>query len=541
MESTSEVEKHIPSFFQNSCPGNSAEEMRSEEEIAATPVVGECKRRTVVGGFTCCVPGCFSNSVRDTGLSFYSIPNGKSKEKQDLRRRWLFMISRQNFDNPGIGHRVCSKHFVGGRKTYMNNVPTIVPKNKGKKQQQPRVTIKARNRTANIHSTSTVMQSLDSSGSDTQLECDIEKNEISTADLSQQMQETEQKHLRRIAELELEIEHQKKINSDIIDEKRLLEMNNKRNFSVDNFKDNSKLFRFYTGLPDYETFRIIFESFGKAVYSLVYIGTNTNVGKLESADHIKRGPKRSLSVEQEFFLVLVRLRLGLLEEDIAYRAGVSSSHFSRIWITWLDFLHCKFRAYPIWPSKSAIQKTMPTCFRESYPTTRVIIDCTEIYIERPSSLRSQSATYSNYKHNNTVKGLLGIAPSGAVSFVSDLYTGRTSDKKAAYDCNLYSLLEAGDSIMADKGFAIEEDLPTGVTLNIPPFLRGKEVLSAKEELETRQIAAVRIHVERAISRIKTFRILSSVFPLCMAPDLNKVWVICSYLTNFLPSLLEESS
>ena len=76
--------------------------MRSEEEIAATPVVGECKRRTVVGGFTCCVPGCFSNSVRDTGLSFYSIPNGKSKEKQDLRRRWLFMISRQNFDNPGI-------------------------------------------------------------------------------------------------------------------------------------------------------------------------------------------------------------------------------------------------------------------------------------------------------------------------------------------------------------------------------------------------------------------------------------------------------
>ena len=177
--------------------------MRSEEEIAATPVVGECKRKTVVGGFTCCVPGCFSNSVRDTGLSFYIISNGKNKEKQDLQRRWLFMISRQNFDNPGIGHRVCSKHFVGGRKTYMNNVPTVVPKNKGKKQQQPRVTIKARNRTASIHSISATMRSLDSSGSDTQLDCDIEKIEISTADLSQQMQETEQKYLRRIAELEL--------------------------------------------------------------------------------------------------------------------------------------------------------------------------------------------------------------------------------------------------------------------------------------------------------------------------------------------------
>ena len=70
MESTSEVEKHIPSFFHNSFPGNSVEEMRSEEQTAATSVVGECKRKTVVGGFTCCVPGCVSNSVRDTGLSF---------------------------------------------------------------------------------------------------------------------------------------------------------------------------------------------------------------------------------------------------------------------------------------------------------------------------------------------------------------------------------------------------------------------------------------------------------------------------------------
>ena len=68
-------------------------------------------------------------------------------------------------------------------------------------------------------------------------------------------------------------------------------------------------------------------------------------------------------------------------------------------------------------------KTMPNCFKETYPSTRVIIDCTELYIERPSSLRSQSATYSNYKHYNTAKGLLGISPAGAVSFASELYTG----------------------------------------------------------------------------------------------------------------------
>ena len=124
----------------------------------------------------------------------------------------------------------------------------------------------------------------------------------------------------------------------------------------------------------------------------------------------------------------MRLYCGLLEEIIAFRSGISTSQFSRVWITWLDFLYSKFRPYPIWLTKSASLKTMPTSCKDMYPTSRVIIDCTEIYIEKPSSVRSQAATYSNYKHYNTAKGLLGIASSGAVSFVADLFVGRTSEK-----------------------------------------------------------------------------------------------------------------
>jgi hypothetical protein len=120
---------------------------------------------------------------------------------------------------------------------------------------------------------------------------------------------------------------------------------------------------------------------------------------------MNHGPKRSFSPEQEFFLVLVRLRLGLLEEDLAVRAGISQTIMSRIIITWLNFLHSRFRSIPIWPSRSSVDRNMPTAFKEMYPSTRVIIDCTEIFLETPSSFRSQSATYSNYKHHNTAKGL----------------------------------------------------------------------------------------------------------------------------------------
>ena len=265
------------------------------------------------------------------------------------------------------------------------------------------------------------------------------------------------------------------------------------NFSVENVKSDPKAFKFYTGLPDYETFKIIFDSFGPALNNLIYHGTQNNLNNADSPGYQKRGPKRIFTAEQEFFLVLVRLRLGLLEEDIAFRTGISTSHFSRIWITWLDFLHSKFRTYPIWPSKAAVIRMMPKCFKEVYPTTRVIIDCTEIYVEKPSSVRSQAATYSNYKHFNIAKRLIGITAAGSVSFVSNLFTGRTSDKVATRECGIYEFLESGDSIMADKGFDIEDDLPSNVSLNIPPFLRGKQHLTIKEETETRKIAAVRIH------------------------------------------------
>ena len=63
--------------------------------------------------------------------------------------------------------------------------------------------------------------------------------------------------------------------------------------------------------------------------------------------------------------------------------------------------------------------------QEAWPTTRVILDCTELFIEMPTSARAQGSTFSNYKHHNTAKGLVDIAPNGMVIFVSDLYTGKS--------------------------------------------------------------------------------------------------------------------
>ena len=101
------------------------------------------------------------------------------------------------------------------------------------------------------------------------------------------------------------------------------------------------------------------------------------------------------------------------------------------------------------------------------------------------------------------------------------------------------MLEPGDSVMADCGFRWEDDLPERISLNIPPFLNREPQLSLSSENETRQIASVRVHVEHAIDRVTNFEILQSIFPLPMAPKLNKIWVICNYLVNFLPQLVPD--
>ena len=125
---------------------------------------------------------------------------------------------------------------------------------------------------------------------------------------------------------------------------------------------------------------------------------------------------------------------------------------------------------------------------------------------------------------------------GCVTFVSKLWSGRVSDKQLTKDSGVLQYLEKGDNVMADRGFDIQDILPPGVTLNIPPFKGQRDQLSAEEAEETAKIASVRIHVERAIGRIKSYHILDGVMPLALSPTVNQIFTVCCYLTNFLPPL-----
>ena len=203
-------------------------------------------------------------------------------------------------------------------------------------------------------------------------------------------------------------------------------------------------------------------------------------------------------------MALVRLKnaFPLYHLSWLFKIPVSTA---RHLISRVNFLYFKLGSIPIWPSKEEILETMPTSFKNAYPNTRCIIDCTELLCQSPSSLNTQSCLYSSYKSHDTYKGLVGIAPSGAVIFVNQLYDGSISDKEIVNGSGFLKkkLCSDGDSVMGNSAFTIDDKLARiGVSLNIQAFLGGRDYLCKAEVKASQTIASVRIQVEREFRESK---------------------------------------
>ena len=90
-------------------------------------------------------------------------------------------------------------------------------------------------------------------------------------------------------------------------------------FRVEHIAHNDSLITLYTGFPSYEVFISFFEFLGPAVHHLHYHGSKS-MGK--------RHRKTKLDPLNQFFLMLVKLKLDLNMCDMAFRFGVSSTSVS---------------------------------------------------------------------------------------------------------------------------------------------------------------------------------------------------------------------
>ena len=176
--------------------------------------------------------------------------------------------------------------------------------------------------------------------------------------------------------------------------------------------DESKI-HYYTGLPSCTILRAIFTITAKG---------------------LSRDDTQACTLFEHFLITLIKLRLNLSDQDLAYRFALSQPSVSSG--KWLDLLSTKFLFLIHWPDRQELMKTMPSDFQKHFKKCIIIIDCFEIFIERPTSLKARAQTYSNYEKH--------------VTFFQEIL------------------------VLADRGFTIQQAIGLFCAeVKIPPFTKGK--------------------------------------------------------------------
>ncbi|XP_068724860.1 uncharacterized protein [Montipora capricornis] len=511
----------------------------------------------------CCVRECIKKGCRDENgnkISHFKFPI----DDPQLKRKWLHAIRRDEgkYFKVTEATKVCSRHFRPGdiKKTLAGKnelragvVPSLFAwiRTSPRKRKAPiarNFGIKPPSKVARKLNVSSVdladhipnnsanddpVEFAESADGNMSFSCSVRDAEMQTEPEFGSDTELRQQVLEQKSQLEIAT--------------RRIEALQKQLFLVDRFKDADSSMRFYTGFPKWSTFLAVFNYLnpGDEGENIAYWLSQSNVSvpaefydESEGEPSRKLGRPRNLRPIDEYFAVMCRLRQGLPEEHLAHLFKVSVSTVSRVFITWVNFMYLRLGQINIWPSRTAIDKTMPEDFKKKYSSTRVIIDCTEVRCQMPSSLQLNGELFSNYKHHTTLKGLIGISPGGAITFISQLYTGSISDREIVVRSGFIDLpFEDNDSVMADKGFTIQDLLPLGVSLNIPPFLGSSSQMPPEDVVKTQEIASLHIHVERAINKIKNFHIWDGVIPLHQFGLVNQMWSVCAILCNAQPNII----
>jgi hypothetical protein len=300
-------------------------------------------------------------------------------------------------------------------------------------------------------------------------------------------------------------------------------------FDYNTFVNDDNKVKYYTGLQSFESLTIVFDFV---------------------REHVPT--RKSCNQFQELLIVLAKLRLNLGLQDLAYRCNMSIATISRLLVKWLVAMDVRLSAACIiWPDRDDLRKTMPLCFKRSFGNkVAVIIDCFEIFVDRPSSVLARTETWSQYKHHNTVKFLIGVTPQGVISFVSCGWGGRVSDKHLTENSGLLDKLLPGDVVLADRGFTISDSVAVrNAELRMPAFTRGRDQLTALELEESRTISNVRIHVERVIGLVRQkYTILAGSLPIDFVsrsashdvPLIDRIVRVCCSLCNLCESVIPFS-
>ena len=149
----------------------------------------------------------------------------------------------------------------------------------------------------------------------------------------------------------------------------------------------------------------------------------------------------------------------------------------------------------------------------------------------PSSLHLNGKFFSSYKNHTTLKGLIGISPGGATTFVSQLYTGSIYHWEITVRIDFSSCLLKRMTLLWPTNVLQTGRTTTWSVIKHHPFLGSSPQMPEEDVEKTPKIASLRKHVKRAINKVKSFHIWDGIVPLHQFGVVNQMWAICAFLCN----------
>ncbi len=461
----------------------------------------------------CAVYACNHSYENKSGCSLFRFP-------ANLRQKWWSLCRRMDRSLDINNDRICSCHFKDGVK---DNGPSIFPWNSGKafdfSSPEKKLRCK-RSSPKEVVATATILDNADASSDN--------RPNITFNVVSERRKEHSYVHscpagtcTEQLASVAEAISRKEQEIRDLKCQLELLRLRKPR-MTISAIENNEEKMLMYTSFKK-EVFYILVQLLRRFQPLRYYSSTVT-----------------SISLEDQLLMTLMKLKLNCRDLDLAERFAVSRTTVSNVVKTHIVALHeILFDGMLVGriPSQLKCSGCLPACF-DAFKTARAVMDATEMTMDIPTNLNLQAACYSSYKSRHTAKAVTCVAPNGTIVFCSNTYPGSTSDNAIVEHSRILEQFQPGDLIVADKGFTIQPLLPDGVSLNIPPFLRGKAQFTTEEAQMCRKIARARIHVERANERIKNYSILSHI-PQAYRPFIDKIFQLCCILVNFQAPLLKE--
>ena len=530
----------------------------------------------------CAVQSC-SNGSGKSGIykksskcSFHRFPT--KHRNPGLYEKWVKAINRLDPKTgkrwePGKWDRVCSRHFEGGKLSSRTDVPTLhlgyaPSKNPVPVRQPPKKRKVARYKASKASGKQTLAADTNATGEPTQLrsprimkkivkprkikelfrkeapnltadekrlhdhkyyytcDCSPDCNCVGCAKKNNVVKQPSAEMLNLLQELQ----------------SKNVDVNQKAATMMDTCLKTNKSCSIFTGIRTVAQFNDLFSHLEKKAKHMRYwkgekYEERYSSNKITKSSVSGFGPNRKLESKQEFLLVLIALRRGISTELLASLFGISQATASTIFNTWIKFMSFELQSLVYWPTRGEIRRQMPKKLRMCR-NLLCTIDCTEVFIGCPRDREIQCLTWSDYKKHNTVKFLVAIAPNGCICYVSPVWGGKASDRQITLSDGFMDNIMPGDLVLADRGFTIKDVMiQRQATIDIPPSSSGVDQMSRADVKKTKHIASKRIHVERAIGRLKYFKILKHVLPVNLLPLIDDIVRVCACLTNLRPALV----